>query len=66
MGEYTTWSAKPKTQTRGGDREAVIQDMDIEKNQIHVHYICGSEDEDECWLGLESSIFCTIRTHCNA
>ncbi len=21
--------------------------MDIEKNQIHVHYICGSEDEDE-------------------
>jgi hypothetical protein len=37
---------------RGGDREAVIQDIDIEKNQIHVHYIGGSEDEDE-WVPCE-------------
>ena len=40
------------TCARGGDREAVIQDIDIEKNQIHVHYIGGSEDEDE-WVPCE-------------
>jgi hypothetical protein len=38
--------------SRGGDREAVILDVDIEKNQIHVHYVGGSEDEDE-WVPCE-------------
>ena len=38
--------------SRGGDREAVILDVDIEKNQIHVHYVGGSEDEDE-WVSCE-------------
>ena len=38
--------------SRGGDREAVIVDLDIEKNQIHVHYVGGSEDEDE-WVPCE-------------
>ena len=43
--------------SRGGDREAVIRDIDIDrtrsmcKNQIHVHYV-GSEDEDE-WVPCE-------------
>jgi hypothetical protein len=27
-------------------------DLDIEKNQIHVHYVGGSEDEDE-WVPCE-------------
>ena len=27
-------------------------DVDIEKNQIHVHYVGGSEDEDE-WVPCE-------------
>ena len=38
--------------SRGGDREAVILDVDNEKNQIHVHYVGGSEDEDE-WVSCE-------------
>ena len=38
--------------SRGGDREAVIWDVDIEKNQIHVHYVGGSQDQDE-WVSCE-------------
>ena len=38
--------------SRGGDSEAVIRDIDIDKNQIHVHYVGGSEDEDE-WVPCE-------------
>ena len=38
--------------SRGGDREAVIRDIDIDKNQIHVHYVGGSEDDDE-WVPCE-------------
>ena len=33
--------------SRGGDREAVIRGIDIDKNQIHVHYVGGSEDDDD-------------------
>ena len=32
---------------RGGDREAVIRHIDFDKNQIHVHYVGGRDDEDE-------------------
>ena len=38
--------------SRGGDREAVILDVDNEKNQIHVHYVGGSQDQDE-WVSCE-------------
>ena len=38
--------------SRGGDREAVIRGIDIDKNQIHVHYVGGSEDDDE-WVPCE-------------
>jgi hypothetical protein len=37
---------------RGGDREAVILHIDFEKNQIHVHYVGGRDDEDE-WVPCE-------------
>ena len=30
-------------------REAIVKEVNIEKHEIHVHYVGGSEDEDE-WV----------------
>ena len=37
---------------RGGDREALIRHINVDKNQIHVHYVGGRDDEDE-WVFCE-------------